>query len=293
MNKNLSLLLGEYKHKLSIEKEKEILKKLEGIEKKGLEERKKILLALFSSIEKDGKIQQQDLFLYKRDLKLKKDLLEVEKNLYKEKKLVINSSLEQGIEEEFYYMYFVLNALLGEKAKKIKEKDKEEILKENWSGEHYNDTLKRHTVEQVDNLFKKVALGSLAGIGLRELNKEIKKVSETGVRKSLLLFQTENTRKSGRAGVLIDDYVEEKLEGWKWVAAFDERTCDICGKLDGKVFKKNEFPTYPAHPRCRCAKIPAVFDSGLIKRRAKNPNRLESYLTDKQTFLEWKKGLRF
>lgn len=43
----------------------------------------------------------------------------------------------------------------------------------------------------------------------------------------------------------------------KWMTAFDERVCDVCGKLDGEVvFLAAEFSdgsyTPPAHPRCRC-----------------------------------------
>lgn len=37
-----------------------------------------------------------------------------------------------------------------------------------------------------------------------------------------------------------------------WLAAHDERTCKICNKFDGKVYKTGEIPEIPAHPQCRC-----------------------------------------
>lgn len=38
----------------------------------------------------------------------------------------------------------------------------------------------------------------------------------------------------------------------------DERTCEICGKLDGKKYSINDKMPIPAHPRCRCCMIPVV-----------------------------------
>lgn len=40
----------------------------------------------------------------------------------------------------------------------------------------------------------------------------------------------------------------------------DERTCDVCGKLEGKRFPINGKMPVPAHPRCRCCIIPVVED---------------------------------
>ncbi len=43
----------------------------------------------------------------------------------------------------------------------------------------------------------------------------------------------------------------------KWITAFDERVCDVCGKLDGEIAEMDipfsvGVPVPPAHPRCRC-----------------------------------------
>lgn len=38
----------------------------------------------------------------------------------------------------------------------------------------------------------------------------------------------------------------------------DERTCEICSKLDGKRYSINDKMPVPAHPRCRCCMIPVV-----------------------------------
>lgn len=43
----------------------------------------------------------------------------------------------------------------------------------------------------------------------------------------------------------------------KWMTAFDERVCEVCGKLDGEEAEMDApfsigVPVPPAHPRCRC-----------------------------------------
>lgn len=46
----------------------------------------------------------------------------------------------------------------------------------------------------------------------------------------------------------------QKLE---WMTMEDERTCPVCGGLDGKQFDIDKFPNIPAHPHCRCCALPA------------------------------------
>jgi SPP1 gp7 family putative phage head morphogenesis protein len=46
----------------------------------------------------------------------------------------------------------------------------------------------------------------------------------------------------------------QKLE---WMAMNDERTCPVCGPLDGKTFPLDKFPQQPAHPYCRCTNLVA------------------------------------
>ncbi len=43
----------------------------------------------------------------------------------------------------------------------------------------------------------------------------------------------------------------------EWMTMEDERTCPVCGELDGKVFDIDHFPSQPRHPFCRCANFAA------------------------------------
>ncbi len=46
----------------------------------------------------------------------------------------------------------------------------------------------------------------------------------------------------------------QKLE---WMTMGDERTCPVCGPLDGQTYLIEKFPQQPAHPHCRCTNMVA------------------------------------
>ena len=44
----------------------------------------------------------------------------------------------------------------------------------------------------------------------------------------------------------------------EWLAALDERMCDVCEAHHGKQYPINDHPEIPAHPNCRCILIPVI-----------------------------------
>jgi len=91
----------------------------------------------------------------------------------------------------------------------------------------------------------------------------------------------------------MEQYKKDGVERYRFVATFDERTCPVCGDLDGREFKitdrsSSNYP--PIHPNCRCTTV-AV----LGKKAQANVNRiLEAHKNDKTvkitpgtTFNEW------
>ena len=55
-------------------------------------------------------------------------------------------------------------------------------------------------------------------------------------------------------------WAEEDVTQWIWSAILDAHVCPICADLDGRIEERREdFPYYPsfkAHPRCRCEVLP-------------------------------------
>ena len=68
-----------------------------------------------------------------------------------------------------------------------------------------------------------------------------------------------------------DSFTELGVERFKVVAALDEGTCELCGAMDGQVFKMPEFQVGltapPFHPWCRCCTAPWFEDMAKLGER--------------------------
>lgn len=58
------------------------------------------------------------------------------------------------------------------------------------------------------------------------------------------------------------------IKGVRWVATLDNRTCVLCGPLDGKVYKIDDGPRPPRHPNCRCVTVAVTTASKVPGERA-------------------------
>lgn len=80
----------------------------------------------------------------------------------------------------------------------------------------------------------------------------------------------------------METYKRHKVEQYRFMATFDERTCPICGNLDGKIFDTDKAQTSvnypPMHPNCRCTTV------------AKLPDHIEA-LSAERTFKDRATGI--
>jgi SPP1 gp7 family putative phage head morphogenesis protein len=84
--------------------------------------------------------------------------------------------------------------------------------------------------------------------------------------RTMLIARTEIMRASNLGALTTYEANQDILNGWEWVATRDERTCSICGALDGKVFKFGDpmlAPPSGSHIGCRCTVIPVLIDEAL------------------------------
>src|SRR3990172_9383938 len=68
-----------------------------------------------------------------------------------------------------------------------------------------------------------------------------------------LIARTEILRASNNGALAIYERNQDVLRGWQWTATKDERTCPICGALDGQQFRfggQHLPPPTGSHPRC-------------------------------------------
>lgn len=79
-----------------------------------------------------------------------------------------------------------------------------------------------------------------------------------------MIARTEILRGSNMGAMAIYQANPDVLSGWSWLATKDERTCPICGELDGQSFDFDSTQgAPPAHPRCRCTPVPNLKDTAL------------------------------
>lgn len=96
-----------------------------------------------------------------------------------------------------------------------------------------------------------VADGMVNEDSLSTVTKRIQEVAESvGENRARMIARTE-TMKAINTGVK-DRYARMGIERVEWLAAEDERTCEVCGELDGQIFDIDKAPECPAHPLCRC-----------------------------------------
>ncbi len=82
-----------------------------------------------------------------------------------------------------------------------------------------------------------------------------------------MIARTEILRASNLGALAVYEENADILSGWEWTATKDERTCPICGAMDGKRFKFNDPQLQPpsgSHPGCRCTIVPVLKDERLM-----------------------------
>lgn len=172
----------------------------------------------------------------------------------------------------------------------------EEILKNNWSGQHFSARIWGRA-EDINQILKEELLTQfMTGRSYRKTASEISDRMAVGAFEARRLVRTESTYIANSAE--LESYKECGIEQFRFLATLDMRTSDLCASMDGKVFLVDEgvpgtnIP--PLHPWCRSTTV-AVIDSAVLtdlKRRARDPETGKTYLVSADTtYEEWKKEL--
>ena len=117
-----------------------------------------------------------------------------------------------------------------------------------------------------ETLSERIALGLAEGknpkVIARELYADLAQVVDSiGINRSRLIARTEVIRAHHKA--TMEEYRQAEVEGVSVQAEFltagDDRVCEECASLEGRVFTLAEIENLiPRHPQCRCSAIPAA-----------------------------------
>lgn len=77
--------------------------------------------------------------------------------------------------------------------------------------------------------------------------------------------------------------------GYRWVATLDQRTCPVCGPLDGRFMKFDKGPVPPLHPNCRCTMVPELDKRFAFLKEGATRSAEFGPVSAKQTYYSWLK----
>lgn len=194
----------------------------------------------------------------------------------REKKAV--KSLLNDVSEETYYHHIFdtqIGAGFAFDFAALPQKTINGIINDKWKGANFSQRVWANTSQTAKNAYDIVTRGIMTGANVRTMAQQLSETMQAGMYASMRLIRTETNRVHNAAER--EAYKEEKIENYRFLATLDGRTCEQCGRLDGKTFPVEDakegvnFP--PLHPNDRCTTVQAIDEETVknLKRRARDP----------------------
>ena len=215
--------------------------------------------------------------------------------LYSNQLDALDAATRQTYTGSYYHTAYEIQKGLGVgwTMQAINENAIEKVLSRPWTtdGQTFRDrcwTNKQSLVDSVNTqLTQMIIRGEAPDRAISAIAKQFK-VSRS---KAGRLVMTESAYFSSAAQK--DCYNSLGVERYALVASFDRDTCELCGALDGKVFRMSEYQvgltSPPFHPWCRCCTAPYYADmEGLGERWTRNPDGTTKKVPANTTFNEWR-----
>ena len=123
------------------------------------------------------------------------------------------------------------------------------------------------SIDTADRISREVRIGLAEGQSIPDIAQRITGtralkgtdgVFEVTARQAQTIARTASANVGSQARQATFAQNARYLKGEQWIATLDLRTCPVCGSRDGKAYPVGEGPMPPAHPQCRCARMPIV-----------------------------------
>lgn len=171
----------------------------------------------------------------------------------------MDKALSDLYKDTFDHQYFNVDKSLGfsNGYAGLNTKIIDKALSKTWLGENYSDRIWKNKAKLLSSIETKFMQGVAMGKGVKDIAKEVSSDCNVSYNSALRLVTTESGHIANEA--TFDSYQEHGVDKYQYVADLSEKTCPICGTLDGQVFKMSEMEegiNYPEmHPNCRCTTI--------------------------------------
>ena len=153
-------------------------------------------------------------------------------------------------------------------------------------------TVERFGYNVSKNLLDAVTEGLLTGQTPTEISKAVTSANVPPSR-TVATVRTMMTEVSNEAEMKA--LKDSGIAKYEYVATLDERTCPVCGRLDGRVFAvsdaKKGINMPPMHPNCRCTHIAALTDDikTELTRFARDAEGKRISVPASMTYEQWRK----
>lgn len=228
------------------------------------------------------------------------------KKVYQEVKLTVVEVFKEETEKEinglrellitigqdkFYSSSFLLSLGLNFKLQKISEKALEKIINKKINGLIYSDRIwanKKKVAKLLQNEIKEFLQGNIT---VNDIEKVIKHRFNSNASNTKRLVRNETARVQTEVNeVWAKDY---DIEWQMWMATLDDKTSKICGRYDGKKWRRTDpnkkIPIEDSHINCRCSLVSLPSEDYKPKFRRDNQNKEK---VNWQTYEEWKVGIK-
>lgn len=201
-----------------------------------------------------------------------------------------------NIQDAYYRTLFDIQkgVKLGFNVAEMPDETIQEILKNNWSGEHYSKRIWNNSKVFASKLEDTLISGIMAGHSVRKIAKELEEYTSYGKFATERLTRTETTYMCNMAE--IESYKECGIDKYIFLATLDLRTSKQCRQHDGKIYKVSEAKPGvnlpPLHAYCRSTTIADMDSEGLenLSRRARDPVTGKTYIVPgNMNYEEWHK----
>lgn len=231
--------------------EKEILKVYKQATNSIINQMNSIWLAMLT----DGEISISNLNNYNR-LTLINETINRELNKMGVANIEsINAHLQSAYIDTFNEAIVELGGTVDPSFAQFNKENINSIVNANFKGAEWSDRIWNNQDKLRQQIQNKVIESAILGRDVRKVSKELSRRMEVSLSDSKRIIRTETMR------VLNDGCINAAINrGYthvEWLAEKDERLCDVCSGMDGKIFPINEAPKIN-HPLCRCTVLPVV-----------------------------------
>lgn len=168
------------------------------------------------------------------------------------------SLLTKHFEINFFEIYYSFALEGGEAFSTIDTAGAMQMINQIWvaDGKTYSQRVWDNIGRLTETLNSELINCVVTGKKPTELKRQLQERFNVSYRRADTLVRTELVHIQTRAAE--ERYKSYGIEQVEVLVSIDDRTCDECAELDGKVFPINAAPILPLHPNERCCLVPVI-----------------------------------